>query len=109
MTNFTWSVTGMQCYPQAEGQVDVVFSVSWQCQGVEGNFAAVQPGTTSVTYTAGSPYTPYQDLTQEQVLGWVYATGVNQADVEQQVQTLLDLQINPPTVSLPLPWPQPTA
>lgn len=106
MTTFTWSVTGMQCYPQAEGETDVVFSVGWQCQGVQGDFAYAQPGTTSVTYKAGSPYTLYASLTQEQVLGWVYASGVSQTEIQAQVQTNLDLLANPPVVTLPLPWSQ---
>lgn len=106
---FTWSVISMTSYPQAEGQVDVVFQVNWMCSGTEGSVGASNGGVAYVTYTAGSPYTPYDQLTQEQVLGWVYASGVDQAAVEASVQMQIDERLNPPTVNLPLPWaPTPT-
>lgn len=101
---FNWAVLSMSCYPQAEGQTDVVFQVNWMCSGTEGAAGASNGGAAFVTYQAGSPYTPYDQLTQEQVLGWVYASGVNQADVEESVQSQIDERLNPPTVELPLPW-----
>ncbi len=99
MTNtYTWTIASMPAYPQAEGQTDVVFQVNWLCTATDdqGNTASL-PGTTSVAYTAGDPYTPYADLTQDQVLGWVWAV-TPQAGVE----AYLDSQIN--AVTLPLPW-----
>ena len=29
----TWDVTQMDCYPQADGETDVVFTVHWTCSG----------------------------------------------------------------------------
>jgi hypothetical protein len=49
-------------------------------------------------------FTPYADLTQEQVLGWCYANGVDQAATEAAIQQNIDNQINPPIVQPPLPW-----
>jgi hypothetical protein len=51
-------------------------------------------------------FTPYADLTQDQVLGWIWANGVDQQATEQAVQTNIDNQINPPIVTPPLPWVQ---
>lgn len=99
MTNtYTWTIASMPAYPQAEGQTDVVFQVNWLCTATDdqGNTASL-PGTTSVTYTAGDPYTPYADLTQDQVLGWVWAV-----TPQKGVEAYLDSQIN--AVTLPLPW-----
>ena len=31
----TWIIEWMQCYPQAEGETDVVFQVGWRCNGVQ--------------------------------------------------------------------------
>ena len=114
MSQMTWAVTSMACYPQAEGETDVVFNVFWQCTGQEvvgndpttsqvynGRIAGSQP----VTYTAGSPYTPYDQLTQAQVLGWIWAAGVDKTATEAQVQIQIDNAINPPVVTPPLPWP----
>ena len=67
----TWIVEQMNCYPTSEGQTDVVFNVAWRVNATDGTFYATAYGTAGVTYEAGSPYTPYADLTQAQVIGWV--------------------------------------
>ena len=100
----TWSVTRMDAYPQAEGQTDVVFTVHWQCTGVQDAYIASAYSTCGVTYSAGTPYTPYAQLTQDQVLGWIWAGGVDKAATEAAVQAQIDNLINPPVVQPPLPW-----
>jgi len=104
MTTFTWTVTQLDCYPQAEGQTDVVFTVHWTCSGTDGTYNGSVYSTCSVTYVAGTPYTPFADLTQDIVLGWIWAGGVDKASAEAAVQTQINNQINPPVVSPPLPW-----
>jgi hypothetical protein len=43
-------------------------------------------------------------LTEQQVLDWCYANGVDQAAIEANVSLQIANQIDPPVVSLPLPW-----
>ena len=100
----TWSVTAMDAYPQAEGQTDVVFTVHWTCAGVQDTYQASVYSTCGVTYSSGTPYTPYADLTQDQVLGWIWASGVDKAATEAAVQQQINNQINPPVVTPKLPW-----
>ena len=104
----TWIIEYLQCYPQAEGQTDVVFQVGWRCNGVQVDGDKTYTGTVystqAVTYVAGSPYTPYQDLAESQVLQWIWAAGVNKAATEAAVQQQIANQINPPVVQPPLPW-----
>jgi hypothetical protein len=52
----------------------------------------------------GTSFVPYNQLTEQTVLGWVWANGVDQAATEAAVQTQLDNQINPPVVTPKLPW-----
>lgn len=105
-TTISWIVPQMDCYPTEDEQADVVFTVHWRCNGVDGDYAGTAYGTELVTYVAGEPFTPYADLTQDQVIGWVQdAMGPEwiasiEANVEKQIQD----QINPPVVSPPLPW-----
>jgi hypothetical protein len=110
MTNtYVWTVTGMTCYPTYASQTDVVFSVQWNCTGtdtsVTPNVSETFNGVTPVTYTAGSPFTPYNQLTNDMVIGWVQAvlgpTGV--AQVENTVDGYIYDAENP-TTSPPLPW-----
>ena len=127
---FEWTVQSMSSYPQFAGETDVVFLVNWNCTGVQDSggteYTSTYIGSTAVTYTAGSTYTPYDQLTQTQVIGWVQAAldapipdpasttggtlpGHGVADVEAKIQSAIDNQINPPVLYLPLPWaPQPT-
>lgn len=99
----TWSVTAMDCYPQEAGQSDVVFTVHWTCSGVQDEFIASVYNTTSVPAPEGS-FTPYADLTQNQVLSWIWNNGVDKNATEAAVQQQINNQINPPVVTPPLPW-----
>ena len=102
--SYTWTVENMSAQKQLDGYTDVVIEVGWTCTGTDGTYYAAIPGLTRVTFDSSSTYTPYSDLTQEQVLGWIYSSGVDQSSVQADIDTQIDLQINPPTVVLPLPW-----
>jgi hypothetical protein len=54
----------------------------------------------------GTSFIPYQDLTLDIVLGWIWANGVDKAATEAAVQTQIDNLINPPVITPPLPWSQ---
>ena len=73
----TWKVEQMNCYPSAEGETDVVFTVYWRCNGEEttetDTYYGTSYGSTNVEYKEGQPFTPYADLTEDQVLNWVWA------------------------------------
>ena len=96
----------MDCYPRADGQTDVVFVVHWRVNASDGSYTATSYGTVGVTYVAGAPYTPYADLTQAQVVGWVQAAlGAEQvASIEIGLANNIKNQVNPPVVSPELPW-----
>jgi hypothetical protein len=101
---YTWTVTAMNCYPQEGGNTDVVFTVHWTCSGTDGTYSASVYSTCSVPAPSGGSFTPYADLTQEQVLGWIYANGVDQAATEAAVAHQIANQVNPPVVTPALPW-----
>jgi hypothetical protein len=103
MTTFIWQIVSMPSYAQIDGQTDVVFQVNWECQAQDGAYQAVTAGSVPITYTAGSPFTPYADLTQDQVWGWINPS-IDRPAVETNLQALIDAQKNPPVVTPPLPW-----
>ena len=109
----TWTVTQMDCYPQADNETDVVFNVHWTCSGTQTSgdntyFGSVY-STCGVPLSGEGPFTPYDQLTQEQVLGWCWANGVDKTATEATVQSQIDNQINPPVIQPPLPWVTPAA
>lgn len=106
--NIVWNISALNCYPQEDGKTDVVFCVHWQCNGTDGDYSASVYSTCSVTLNPEDPFTPYADLTQEQVLGWIWASGVDKDATEAAVEQQIEMQKNPPVVTPPLPWAQPT-
>lgn len=104
-----WQVEQMECYPSSEGETDVVFIVHWRCNGKEvsgsDTYSGTSYGSVNVQYEQGQPFTPYADLTQDQVLGWVWSTpDFDKDQVEDSVQTQINNQINPTVITPNLPW-----
>lgn len=103
---YTWSVVQMDAYPEADGHTEVVFTVHWTLTGTDGAYTGSVYGSQGVSLDPDAPFTPYADLTEAQVIGWVQdAMGEEQvaaydANVAQQIEN----QINPPVVTPPLPW-----
>lgn len=102
-TNFNWLVSAMDCYPLENNNADVVFNVHWTCSGSDGEYSGSVYSTCAVP-GPDSSFTPYNQLTQDQVLGWIWANGVDKDATEAAVEQQIQNQINPPIVSLPLPW-----
>lgn len=98
----TWSIANMTCLPEVDGYTDVVVQVTWKCIGTEGIFTAEQYDINVFNFNPVN-FTPYSELTQDQVLSWVWLT-VNQTQIEEVVVTQLNNLVNPPVVELPLPW-----
>jgi len=100
------NVNQMSCYPGHGGETDVVFSVLWTMSGTDGTYNGSFSASTELTYKGGPDFTPYDQLTQDQVLGWV----MNAVDPEYlknmqaQIAKQIADQANPPVVTPPLPW-----
>lgn len=102
----TWGVQQMDAYPDADGEQDVVFNVHWNLTATDGTYTGYVYGSQQVPLDGSAPFTPYADLTEAQVIGWVQdAMGAEQvAAYEANVAKQIEDQINPPVVTPPLPW-----
>ena len=98
-----WLIERLLVKPVEGSLTDVVITADWRCNGSQESFSGTCYGSCSFAPPSGS-FTPYPDLTQEQILGWCYANGVDQAAIEANVSLQIQNQIDPPVVSLPLPW-----
>lgn len=109
---YNWVVSAMDEYPTTpDNLTDVVFNVHWRrnATDVVGDityFADVY-GSLSVPAPAPADFTPYADLTFEQVCGWLEA-GLDTTAIDANLAVQIENLINPPVVSLPLPWATPT-
>jgi len=99
-----WTVSAMDCKVSEDNLSDVVYCVHWRCSATEDGYSASVYSTCSVPGPNPESFVPYASLTQEQVLGWIWANGVNKDATEAAVQQQIELQKNPVVVSPPLPW-----
>jgi hypothetical protein len=103
-TEITWRVSQLDCLPESPEGVDYVVTAHWQCSGVDGDYSGQVYSTCSFSVVQGQTFTPYEDLTQDQVLGWIWSNGVDKDSAEAAVEQQIENQKNPPIVSPPLPW-----
>lgn len=102
-----WQIEWMSTTPTTANPPECVVTAGWRCTGSEDangqTYSASNYGTCSFA-APGDPFTPYNQLTQDQVLGWCWANGVDKDSAEASIQTQIDQQINPPFIQPPLPW-----
>jgi hypothetical protein len=103
MTTIKWIIESLLVRKVEGSLTDVVITADWRCNGTQDQYSGTCYGSTSFQPPSGE-FTPYEDLTQEQVLGWCYSNGVDQAAIEANVTAQIENQIDPPVVTLPLPW-----
>ena len=103
-----WSIGALDCRVQEDGLSDVVYSVHWRCSATEVDgdktYSASVYSTCSIPGPNPASFVPYDQLTQEEVLGWIWANGVDKAATEAAVQQQIELKKHPVVVSPPLPW-----
>jgi hypothetical protein len=103
MITLSWIIELLLCKPIEGSNPDVVITANWRCNGSQDQYNGTCYGSTSFAPPTGE-FTPYEDLTQEQVLNWCYANGVDKTAIEANVTAQINDQIDPPVVTLPLPW-----
>lgn len=107
MITYRWAVNSMTAYPKYAELTNVVFQVAWVCSATDGMYNAATYGSVDVTYVPGTVYTPYNQLTLDQVNGWVAdALGLEgiakaQADCDAAIAAQRDAS---KPVTPPLPW-----
>jgi len=96
----TWSISQMD-RNAANGGVTVAH---WNVSAVDGDHAASAYGTVGFTPDASAPgFVPYADLTEAEVLAWVWASGVDKDAAEASLAQQIAAQKNPVTLN-GLPW-----
>ena len=98
-----WLIERLLVKPTEGSLTDVVITADWRCNGSQDNYSGTCYGSCSFQPPTGS-FTPYEDLTEQQVLDWCYENGVDKTAIEANVTLQIENQINPPVVTLPLPW-----
>ncbi len=103
-TTITWVISALDCIPNTPEGADYVVTAHWRCNGTDGTYNGTVYSTCSFPVVQGTSFVPYEDLTEDDVLGWCWANGVDKDATEAAVQTQINNQIDPPIVTPPLPW-----
>lgn len=108
-TTTTWSIQLMNTSTQTiNGFSEVVLTATWKCFGTDDS----TPPNSYTVYgqcnfqepSSGSSFTPYNQLTQDQVLGWCWANGVDKTGIEDNVSLQIANMQNLNETVLPNPW-----
>jgi hypothetical protein len=103
MTTFTTRITSM--YTVQQPDPNYVVNALWEVTGVDGTYTASIGGNTQFNSADQTgPVTPYADLTETIVIGWIPESAITSA--QQCVQGQINSLITPPASpeNTPLPW-----
>jgi len=111
MITLSWIIERLLVKPTEGSLTDVVITADWRCNGTEttgsGDTEQTYIGTCYGSCSFAPPtdnFTPYDQLTEQQVLNWCWENGVDKTAIEANVSLQIQNQIDPPVVVLPLPW-----
>ena len=108
-TVYNWNCKTVDVHPIEDNETDVVYNVHWIVTGVsdeldpEGNaYQSTSIGTQTVPLDPESEFIPFEDLTNEIVVGWTKdAMGEELVtSIEASIQQAIDLEINPTSVTM---------
>jgi hypothetical protein len=97
MTTFNWTVQQTD-YLVADGFITVAH---WNCTAVDSDYSASAYATCS--FALATPSIPYANVTEQEVLDWCWANGVDKSATETSLQSQIELQKNPVTAT-GTPW-----
>lgn len=107
MTTVTsqWRINALDSIPSLEdGLTNVISTIHCEktAESSDG-FNARWYGTVSVAAPHPASFIPYEEVTEEMVIGWV-EDSPSTVGVDDNLAAQIEAQRNPPIVTLPLPW-----
>jgi hypothetical protein len=106
-TNFQFVISQLNCAVESEGLPNVINVIHYRYNAtkVEGEktYFADTYGAVSVSQPNPQNFTPYEDVTEEEVINWLEQI-LPVEDMQASLEANIALQINPVEVTLPLPW-----
>jgi len=89
MTTYNWAILNLD-RRTSDGFIQVAH---WQCTGADGDINSSVYAT--VSFEEGSPSIPYESVTEAEVLGWIWANGVDKDAVEASIADRIEALKNP--------------
>ena len=106
-TQFSWVISAMDCAVESNGLNNVINVIHYRYNAtkVEGQktYFAETYGASSVAQPNPQNFTPYADVTEQEVINWLEQI-LPVEEMQLSLEASISLQINPVEVTLPLPW-----
>jgi hypothetical protein len=97
MTTYNWKI--VQCDRlTADGFIQ---TAHWTCNAVDGEYSAYNYGTCG--FAAATPAIPYTSVTEQDVLDWCWAGGIDKDAIEASLAAQIEKQKNPVSAT-GVPW-----
>lgn len=114
---FTWVISQLDSIPTLDGMDKVISTIHWRAQKDYVTkykdseykdkeytaFTADTYGALAVDAPHEASFTPYDEVTEEMVEGWLEA-GLDTEAIEANLDAQIERFLNPPIVAYPLPW-----
>ena len=97
--NTQWTITQTD-YLTSDG---FITTAHWTATAVDGDYTASAYSTCS--FAPATPSIPYNNVTEQEVLEWIWTNGVGKDTVEASLQSQIDLQKHP-VQAAGVPWAQ---
>jgi hypothetical protein len=103
MTTFTWSFPQFDVVPSEDGLTDVVKTIHWRYDAVDGEYAAGAYGTVGLGEPNPTDFIPYDQLTEAWAINAVSAS-INVPEMQAALEKQIADEKNPPIVPMAPPW-----
>ena len=102
MITYDWNCKTVDVHPQEEGETNVVYNVHWIVTGTKEDYSVNNIGTQLVLLDPETSFIPFDELTNEVVVGWVKDTmGEEQVKaVEDSIASRIAELENPTSVTM---------
>ena len=97
---YTWEFPQLDCYLSKDAKTDVVYSVHWRLQGVEGAYSEELYGSESIDTSDLSNFIEFDNLTKSNVEGWISDV----TSLKNNIANSIEEQKNPTIVDKSPPW-----
>lgn len=97
MITYNWQILNLN-RNTSDGFIKVAH---WQCTGADGDITSSVYAT--VSFEDGTPTIPYDNVTEAEVLNWIWANGVDKDATEASIAARIEELKNPVEAS-GLPW-----
>jgi len=85
---FKWSIEKLRVAPQQDDKTNVVIQADWLCVVMNNENIVQAAASGAKSFTLGDSFTPFNQLTEAQVLGWCFEPEtVSETDREGNVTT----------------------